>query len=219
MACQAQSCGILRSIRSHCMVYFKTVGKMLIFRYQIPRDSMTLQTYTIQEAESQFRFWLNRVHASQQSVILTTDDTQEPMALLMPVTTVGDDSHEMLVRHVELLESIVPLWQQQLKNASPTQDFAGLCQTQLRIFFERIPDDLPTLSTAVMLLRLAVRTLKAAATVDNLTAFQNALAILKTVELTSDDLDKIDQILLNAGLEIQAELGDPELLNAYVDAL
>lgn len=180
---------------------------------------MTLQTYTIQEAESQFRFWLNRVHASQQSVILTTDDTQEPMALLMPVTTAGDDSHEMLVRHVELLESIVPLWQQQLKNASPTQDFAGLCQTQLRIFFERTPDDLPTLSTAVMLLRLAIRTLKEAATVDNLTAFQNALSILKTVELTTDDLDKIDQLLLDAGLEIQADLGDPELLNAYVDAL
>ena len=180
---------------------------------------MTIQTFTIQEAESKFRLWLNQVLSSEQTVMLTTDDAQQPMALLMPVLSNDDDGQKMLMRHVELLESIIPLWQQELQKTTPTTDFASLCQTQLRILFERAPNDLSTFSSAVMLLRLAARTLKNGATIDQLTAFQNALAILKKIDLTTDDLNQIDQLLLDSNLDIQADIGDADLVNAYVDAL
>lgn len=70
-----------------------------------------------------------------------------------------------------------------------------------------------------MLLRLALRTLNEKTTITELTAIQQVVARLKPLDLTPAALTAIDQLLLDAGIDAQADLGDSDLLQAYVDVL
>lgn len=176
-----------------------------------------MQTLTVREAETQLQSLVKQVETTQQSVILT-NDTARPVAVLTFVAQEKPDQNAVVLRRLEILTSVVQLWQQHSADPTVNQEAAQLFQSQLRQLSTTAGEQRPAFGALLMLLRLAARQLVTPTPQRQVQALALGVAALGNHQLSWLELESVDQQLLASGLDVRADFGDEDLLKAYVDA-
>lgn len=179
---------------------------------------MTIQTFTIREAETQLHDLVKQAQMTHQPVILTSEETTAPVAVLTPLFSDEMNNTQIGAHRLEMLESVLQMWQQFRNEPETSADYAHLFQSQLRLLSQSDLYRNPDFSALIMLLRLAVRQVSTSPLIAQFEALRFGLNALKSADIKTDSLSKVDEMLLNSGLSVQADLGDEELLKRYVEA-
>jgi len=182
------------------------------------KSLMPRQTFTIREAETQLHDLVKQAQATHQPVILTSEETTAPVAVLTPLFSEQSNDAQIASHRLEMLENVLQLWQQFHNKPEVSADYAQLFQSQLRLLAQSELHLNPTFSALLMLLRLAVRQASSAPLLAQFEAFRFGLNTLKSVDLNANSLSKVDEMLLSSGIDVQADFGDEELLKHYVEA-
>jgi hypothetical protein len=206
-------------------------------------------TLTLQEAKARLRELVVQSRATHRPVILTMDETAEPLALLSPLSDERTIQADSIAYRLETLEAILQAWEESLDEPDVWQEYARLFHTQLRLLSQTAPDDKAAFGPLVILLRLATRQLyesvsgvksteatksteavkstkvvkstKAVKSTkhEQLRALQRGIEALQSPALTFDHIREVDQALCDSGLQARADFSDEELLCLYVQAL
>lgn len=176
-----------------------------------------MQTLTVREAETQLQSLVKQVEATQQSVILT-NDTARPVAVLTFVAQEKPDQNAVVSRRLEILTSVIQMWQQHSADLTVNQEAAQLFQSQLRQLSTTAGERTSAFGALLMLLRLAARQVVTPTPQRQVQALALGVAALGNHNLSWLEIKSVDQQLLDSGLDVRADFGDEDLLKAYVDA-
>lgn len=176
-----------------------------------------MQTLTIREAETQLQSLVKQVETTQQPVILT-NDTARPVAVLTFVTQEKPDQNTVVSRRLEILASVIQMWQQHSADPTVNQEAAQLFQSQLRQLSTTAGEQRPAFGALLMLLRLAARQIVTPTPQRQVQALALGVAALGNQKLSWLEIESVDQQLIDSGLDVRADFGDDDLLKAYVDA-
>jgi len=175
-----------------------------------------MQTLTVREAETQLQSLVKQAETTQQPVILTNDRAR-PVAVLTFLGQEKPDQHAGVLRRLEILTSVIQMWQQQYADPTVNQEAAQLFQSQLRQLSTTDGERSPAFGALLMLLRLAARQVATPTPQRQVQALALGVAALGKQQLSWPDIESVDQQLLDSGLDVRAEFGDEDLLKAYVD--
>lgn len=175
-----------------------------------------MQTLTIQEAETQLHALVKQAQTSQQPVMLT-DEIAAPMAVLTPVLDLPSDQRAAIRRRLEVLSSVMQMWQEYGDDPIISRDAAQLCQSQLRQLALSFVDSPPPFGALVMLLRLATRQVATPTPQAQVRAITFGIDQIAATDLSWAHVEQVDQMFVASGIEAQADFGNDELLSSYVN--
>ena len=176
-----------------------------------------MQTLTVREAETQLQSLVKQAQTTHQPVLLTNDGAT-PVAVLTPLSDEQPSIKAALLRRLEILESVMQMWQQHWRDPAISQDAVQLLQSQLRQLGTSAGDHPPALGALVMLLRLAARQMTTPTMQQQVQAFAFGVDLLRAKELSWLHVEKVDGLLLASGIDTRATFDGEELLQSYVDA-
>lgn len=175
-----------------------------------------MQTVTVREAETQLQSLVKQVETTQQPVILT-NDTARPVAVLTFLAQEKPDQNAVVARRLEILTSVIQMWQQHYMDPTVDQEAAQLFQSQLRQLGTTAGEQTPIFGALLMLLRLAARQVITPTPQRQVQALAIGVTALENQKLSWLDIESVDQQLLDSGLDVRADFGNEDLLNDYVD--
>lgn len=176
-----------------------------------------MQTLTVREAETQLQALVKQAETTQQPVILT-NDTARPVAVLTFLAPEKPEQNAIVLRRLEVLTSVLHMWQQHYADPTVNQEAAHLFQNQLRQLSTTDGARTPAFGALLMLLRLAARQVAKPTPLRQVQALALGVAALGNQQLSWLEVESVDQQLLDSGLDVRADFGDADLLKAYVDA-
>lgn len=181
---------------------------------------MTPITLTVREAESeQLRDLVHRTQMTHRPIMLTTDDTLEPMVVLLESSVFEElrrkerQFFQVQLRHlVQQLEVVEQQWTDVVARQRFVDDFPTGAKALWKLCPEDAQDLCVTLDMAAR--RLSIESI----TIQQLATLRNCLHLLQDGAPTEAAIESCERQLMNSGLSPLMS-GSESLVKLYMDEL
>ena len=181
---------------------------------------MTLQTFTIREAETQLHDLVKQAQATHQPVILTSEETTAPVVVLLEPDQYAatiTNTKEILAVRLNKLEALLDLLTAQWDVANIRQAFPSALRWYLEGVWEASQHRELPFRQLVVILQMAAQGLQMTEfTHTHLTLCRQCLQILHQATVSQDDFAQCDDALIEQGFPVLLNF-DEEMVALYVD--
>jgi len=179
-----------------------------------------LQTLPVREAGHQLQYLVDQTRSTYQPVILTNDQTAEPMAILIDPEIYKRfvlNYETILTRRLNKVSELLDTLAQQSHIEMVRQAFPAAWRWYLEGVWEASEDREASFRQLTILLQMAIDGMNMANfTQNHLATLQKCLRVLRKPEVDQDDLIDCDDALIQMGLPVLLSF-DEEVLALYVD--
>ncbi len=176
-------------------------------------------TLTLREAESRLRELVAQAQATREPIVVTTEETAEPVAAVMGIQAL-EKWHRQQLQLFHLQHRYLMAWldrvEQEWDDITVRREFVSAWQSTIPSLWEVCPESSRMLCT---ILTLSVQRLDPEhLTQTQLEALRHSLTSLRDPTISEATIEKVNQRLIESGLSPMMTFDD-KMVQLYIDEL